>query len=68
MKENGFTVAKERSRRYVAQTIMDPDYADDIALLINTPTQAKSLLYSLELAAHGIGLDVNADKTEYHVL
>ena len=33
--------------------------------LANTPTQAKTLLYSLEWAASGIGLHVNADKTEY---
>ena len=30
--------------------------ADDLALLTNTPTQAKSLLHSLEQAARGIGL------------
>ena len=35
MKDNGFKLAKERSRRYPAQTITD--YADDIALLRNTP-------------------------------
>ena len=34
MKENRFKVAKERSRRYPAQTIMDVDYIDDIALLL----------------------------------
>ena len=39
--------------------------ADDIALLANTPAQAESLLLSLERAAAGIGLHVNADKTEY---
>ena len=44
---------------------MDADYADDIVLLGNTPTQAKSPLHSLERAAGGIGLLVNADKTEY---
>ena len=38
MKENGFKLAKERSRRYPAQTIMDADYADSIALLSNIPT------------------------------
>ena len=43
---------------------MDADYADDIALLTNTPTQAESLLHSLEPAARGIGLHVNADKME----
>ena len=35
------------------------------ALLANTPTQAKSLLHSLEQAAGGIGLHVKADQTEY---
>ena len=65
MKENGFMLAKERSRRYPAQTIMDADYANDIALLANTPTQAKTLIHCLERAAAGIGLHVNADKTEY---
>ena len=29
MKYNGFKLAKERSRRYPAQTITDADYADD---------------------------------------
>ena len=48
MKENGFKQAKERSRRYPAQTITDANYADDIALLANSPAQAESLLYSLE--------------------
>ena len=43
---------------------MDADYADDTALLANTPTQAESLLHSLERAAAGIGLHVNTDKTE----
>ena len=44
---------------------MDTDYADDIALMANTPNQAESLLHSLEQAAAGIGLYVNANKTEY---
>ena len=37
IRENGFELAKERSRRYPAQTITDEDYADGIALLANTP-------------------------------
>ena len=65
MKENGFKLAKERSRRYPTQTITDADFADDIALLANTLAQAETLLHSLERAAAGIGLYVNADKTEY---
>ena len=65
MKENGFKLAKERSRRYPAHTIRNIDYDDEIALLANTPAQAETLLHSLEWAAAGIGLHVNADKTEY---
>ena len=68
MKENSFTLKEARNRctnRYPAQTITDADYTDDIALLANTPTQAESLLHSLEQAAGVIGLHVNADKTEY---
>ena len=44
---------------------MDADYADDLALLANTPNQAETLLHSLERAAAGIGLHFNANKTEY---
>ena len=55
IRENGFELTKKRSRRY----------ADDIATLANTPNQAKTLLHSLERAAAGIGLHVNAHKTEY---
>ena len=65
IKENGFKLAKERSRRYPAKTITDADNADDIALLANLPAQAKTLLHSLERAAAGIGLHVNAHQTEY---
>ena len=63
-KENGFKLTKKRSRRYPALRITDADYADGIALLANTPAQAETLLHSLEQAAAGIGLHVNADKTE----
>ena len=65
IKENGFELTKKRSRRYLAKTINDADYADDIALLANTPNQAETLLHSLERASAGIGLHVNALKTEY---
>ena len=65
MKDNGFKLTKERSKRYPAQTITNVDYTDDIALLANTPTQAETLLHSLEQAATGISFHVNAHKTEY---
>ena len=41
----------------------DADYADDLALLTNTYLSAESLLHSLEQAAGGINLQVNACKT-----
>ena len=44
---------------------MDADHTDDIALLVNTLTQAESQRQNLEQAAGGISLHVNADKTEY---
>ena len=62
MKENGLKLAKERSRKYPAETITDADYTDDIEFLANTPAQAQSLLHSLKQVAAGIGLHVNADK------
>ena len=62
IRENGFELTKKRSRRYPAKTITD---ANDIVILANTPDQAETLLHSLERAAAGIGLYVNAHKTEY---
>ena len=58
---NGFELTK-KSRRYPTKTITD---TDDIVLLANTPNQAETLLHSLERAAAGFGLHVNAHKTEY---
>ena len=65
IKENSFELTKKSSRRYPAKTITDADYADDIAILANTPNQTETVLHSLERTATGIGLHVNAHKTEY---
>ena len=65
IKENGFELTKKRSRRYPAKSITDADCTDDIALLVNTPNQAETLLHSLERATASFGLHVNAHKTEY---
>ena len=65
IRENGFELTKKRSRRYPTKTITNADYTNDIAILANTPNQAETLLHSLEWAAAGIGLHVNAHKTEY---
>ena len=37
---------------------------DELALHPNTPAQAESLIHYLEQAAEGIGLYINANKTE----
>ena len=55
IRENGFELTKKRSRRYPAKTIT----------VANTPNEAETLLHSLEWAAAGIGLYVNAHKMEY---
>ena len=65
IRENGFELTKIRSRRYPTKTITDADYADNITILANTPNQAETQLHSLERAAAGIGLHVNAHKTEH---
>ena len=61
MEDHGFKLTMERSRRYPAPTTKDAERA----LLANSPAQAENLLHSLERAAGGVGLHVNADKTEY---
>ena len=49
MQENSFALKKQE-----AETIADADYANDLALLADTPTQAESLLHSVEQPAGGI--------------
>ena len=68
IKENGFELTNKRSRRYPERTITDAVDADSITILANTLAQAETLLHSLERAAAGIGLHVNAHKTEYMCL
>ena len=65
MKDSGFKLAKERSRKYPTQTIKDAEYADDIAPLANIPSRAETMLHCLEGTVADICLYVNADKTEY---
>ena len=65
IRDNGFELTKKRSRRYPAKTITHADYTDNRVILANTPNQAETPLHSLERAAAGIGLHVNAHKTEY---
>ena len=68
IKENGFISKKGKSWQYPSKTLTDTNYADDLALATNTPAQAKSLLHSLEQVAGNIGLNINANKTEFMCL
>ena len=45
--------------------MINANYADDIVVLANTPTQAESLLHSLKQAAGDINFHVNANKSQY---
>ena len=53
-KENGFELTKKKSRRYPAKKKKkkkkkkNADYADDLAILGNTPNQAETLIHTLE--------------------
>ena len=62
-KENGFMFKRAKSRRYPSQTITI--YADGVALLANSNTQAESLLHNLEKAGRSIVLYVNTNKTRF---
>ena len=46
----------------ISQKLTSADHANDLVLLTNTPAQIEFLLSSLEQAARGIGLYINADK------
>ena len=54
-----FLKIKARNWQYFTETIMDADYANDLALLTNEPAQTESLLHSLKQAAKNIDLYMN---------
>ena len=56
----GFTVRTRRSRRIGPFNITDLDFADDIALLSNTASQAQELLDKVEHAALRVGIACNS--------
>ena len=48
---------------YPTETLTNADYADELALILNTPAQAQSLLHCQEHAAGSIGFYMNAKST-----
>ena len=65
IKENGFKLTKKRSRRYPAKNIYQRWLRQWHSDSGKCTAQAETLLHSLEWAATGIGLLVNAHKMEY---
>lgn len=61
----GFTITPRRSRRHPAEVLTDLDFADDIALLSDTLSQAQDLLTRVESAAATVGLKMNVSKTKF---
>ena len=61
----GFTITPRKSRRVGPLNMTDLDFADDIALLSDTATQAQELLNKVEDAALCVGLHMNAKKTQF---
>ena len=61
----GPTLRKELSRRYPAEMLMDPNFADDLALLSDKIGNAEKLLNILETAAASAGLYMNTTKTKF---
>ena len=64
-KRKWFHIDKGKKQTISCKTIIDANYIDDLALLINRPAQAESLLYSLEQAAGSTDLYMNVNKTEF---
>ena len=60
----GFTLKKQRSKRHPPIKVSDLDFADDIALTLNTLEEAQNQLFEVEIAAGNAGLHLNAKKTE----
>jgi hypothetical protein len=62
--ELGFTIHHRRSSRYLAESICDLDFADDICLLSNEIDQARKLIHSVQSECRKVGLELNAKKTK----
>ena len=62
---SGITTHPRRSRRYPAKILNDLDFADDIALLESTMSQAQAQLTRTATAAKDLGLIISVPKTEY---
>ena len=65
IKENGFTLKKERSGGYPGETMINVDYADNLRILTNASAQAKSRQHSPNQTGEGNGPRMKANKIEF---
>ena len=63
--DSGVATHPRRSRRHPAKSLNDLDFADDIALLESSISQAQAQLSKTAEAAADLGLVISAPKTEY---
>ena len=63
--DTGVVTHPRRSRRHPAIVLNDLDFADDIALLETTSSQAQAQLTRTAAAANDLGLIISSSKTEY---
>ena len=62
--ELGYTIVPRRSRRFHLTVLTDLDFADDIALLANTVSQARELLLRVDSECKKVGLHLNTKKNK----
>ena len=63
--EIGFTIKPRQSRRVKAVRVSDTDFADDLALITDTVTEAEKLTQEIEKVAATVGLQMNEGKTKF---
>jgi Reverse transcriptase (RNA-dependent DNA polymerase) len=63
--DHGFIYKLHKSSRHPEQKINDLDFADDIAMLENSIRLANEQIRKLATTASEVGLEINAEKTEY---
>ena len=60
-----FTLKPARSKRHKAIKLADIEFADDIALLVNSAIDTETLLQTVEEISASVGLKMNESKTKY---
>lgn len=63
----GLELTHRKSRRHSAVTLIDKNFADDIAFLCNTTQEAKPLFHTLEEEVKLLHLHTSYFKTEYTI-